>query len=115
MNTINGSSSSACGNVNDVVGGRKTIESIGTNRGDAVLVSVNDDAVVFSDEVESVPSLESDDEVFSSEEEEESEEEWESDEEEEEDEGKLMCYGFNSCWKLMGLMFCSSTPQRTDT
>lgn len=88
MRNMIGMNTSTCGNVNDIAGGRKTGESIEAHGGTegAVLVNVGrDDAVVFSDEVESVPSLnsESDDE----ESEEESEEEWESDEEEE-DEGE---------------------------
>ncbi|KAL7531606.1 hypothetical protein ACHAXR_005266 [Thalassiosira sp. AJA248-18] len=81
-----GSVTSTCGNVNDIAGGRKTIESIvacegSEGTGDAVLVSMgHDDAVVFADELESVPSLESEDD-----DEEESEEEWDSDEESLED------------------------------
>mmetsp|Transcript_17465 Transcript_17465/g.31605 ORF Transcript_17465/g.31605 Transcript_17465/m.31605 type:complete len:319 (+) Transcript_17465:86-1042(+) len=86
MRNNNGTPSSTC-NVHDVVGGRKTVEfnltveSIVACEGTegAVLVSMgHDDAVVFSDEVESVPSLdsESDDE---------DEEEWDSDEESLED------------------------------
>ncbi len=77
----NGTSTSACGNVNDVAGGRKTLNSVvveeGTGGTDIVLVSLgSDDAVVFADEVESVPSLESEEDC----EEEEEEEEEESDE-----------------------------------
>ena len=76
-----GSKASTCGNVNDIAGGRKTINTIVEYGGtEAVLVSVDrDDAVIFSDdvEVESVPSL--DDSEYDDEEEE--EEDWESDEE----------------------------------
>eukprot|EP00584_Thalassiosira_punctigera_P004318 CAMPEP_0172534832 /NCGR_PEP_ID=MMETSP1067-20121228/7057_1 /TAXON_ID=265564 ORGANISM="Thalassiosira punctigera, Strain Tpunct2005C2" /NCGR_SAMPLE_ID=MMETSP1067 /ASSEMBLY_ACC=CAM_ASM_000444 /LENGTH=970 /DNA_ID=CAMNT_0013319677 /DNA_START=43 /DNA_END=2955 /DNA_ORIENTATION=- len=90
MRNMIGTNTSACGNVNDVAGGRKTTEPIAGTEGaeqGAVFVNLDsDDAVVFSDdvEVESVPSLdsESDDEE---EEEEEEEEEWDSDEEEEEE------------------------------
>jgi hypothetical protein len=82
----NGTSTSACGNVNDVAGGRKTMNPVavaggeaGTDSG-AVLVSFgHDDAVVFADEFESVPSLESEDD---DEEEEEEDEDEESDDEE---------------------------------
>eukprot|EP01083_Nonionella_stella_P065078 170233_1 len=83
-----GSKASTCGNVNDVVGGRKTIQSIVETGGKeasegAVLVSVgHDDAVVFSDDVEneSVPSLD-ESEIDDDEGEEEEEGDWESDEE----------------------------------
>ena len=83
-----GTSTSACGNVNDVAGGRKTLNSVvvegGTGGPDVVLVSLgSDDAVVvFADEVESVPSLESEEDYDEEEEEEEEEEDWESDEDE---------------------------------
>ena len=94
MNIIPDTSSSARANAHSgVAGGRKTFNPIVETAGagdEAVLVSYlhvgRDDAVVFSDdieEVESVPSLdtESDDEE---------EEEWESDEEEEYDEGEFV-------------------------
>ncbi|KAL3775538.1 LOW QUALITY PROTEIN: hypothetical protein ACHAW5_001557 [Stephanodiscus triporus] len=82
----NGTSTSACGNVNDVAGGRKTMNPVavaggeaGTDSG-AILVSFgHDDAVVFADEFESVPSLESEDDDDDDVE----EEEEESDDEEE--------------------------------
>jgi hypothetical protein len=86
----NGTSTSACNNVNDVAGGRKTLNSIVVETGGggveegAVLVSFGiDDAVVFAyeEEVESVPSLETE-EDDTEEEEEEEEEDWESDDEE---------------------------------
>ena len=105
MKVTGSTSSSTCGNVNDVVGGRKTLESIVSNEtssGTAVLVNIDtDDAVTFDDE--SLPfesSEESDDET---EEEESEEEEWSSDEEEY-DAGKF--YVVNSHWpsKLMFLM-----------
>jgi len=87
MKTV-GTLTSTCANVKDVVGGRKTLysvvtgEEIGGKEG-AVLVNVgHDDAVVFSDEVESVPSLESEE----TDDEEEEEEDWESEEEEEKEE-----------------------------
>ena len=90
MKVTGSTSSSTCGNVNDVVGGRKTLESIVSNEtssGTAVLVNIDtDDAVTFDDE--SLPfesSEESDDET---EEEESEEEDWSSDEEEY-DAGKL--------------------------
>lgn len=90
MKVTGSTSSSTCGNVNDVVGGRKTLEPIVSNEtssGTAVLVNIDtDDAVTFDDE--SLPfesSEESDDET----EEEESEEEDWSSEEEEYDAGKL--------------------------
>ena len=83
---------------NDVVGGRKTLQSIGGSKEEhegGVLVNVvgADDAVIFSDEVvdhdESYPSLDdtSDDDDDDETEEESSEEE--SEEEEEYDEGKF--------------------------
>jgi len=83
---IKGTSTSTCVNVHDVVGGRKT-ESVvaGSEVGaeGAVLVSVgHDDAVMFSDEVESIPSLEREDDDDDEEEEEEREEDWDSEEEE---------------------------------
>ena len=83
MKVTGSTSSSTCGNVNDVVGGRKTLESIVSNEtsSGAVLVNIDtDDAVTFDDE--SLPfesSEESDDET---EEEESEEEDWSSDEEE---------------------------------
>ena len=84
--------SSTYANVKDVVGGRKTKSIVGGNEtgAEAVLVIVgHDDAVMFSDDVESVPSLErEDDDMEEEEEEEESEEEWDSEDEEEYDEGK---------------------------
>jgi len=82
MRTI-GTKTSTCANVNnDVAGGRKTLESAiaGTNE-DGVLVTVaSGDAIVFSDEMESVPSLDSEDSEDSDYE---SEEEFDEDEEEE--------------------------------
>ena len=84
----NGTSTSACNNVNDVAGGRKTLNSIVVETGGgeegAVLVSFGiDDAVVFAyEEVESVPSLETDEDDDTEEEEEEEEEDWESEDEE---------------------------------
>ena len=87
-------------NVNDVVGGRKTLHSIGGGSKEqheeaGVLVNVvgADDAVIFSDEVvtdESYPSLDdtSDDDDEDDESEEESSEE--ESEEEEYDEGKFL-------------------------
>ena len=82
MRTI-GTKTSTCNNVNDdVAGGRKTLETAtaGTTE-EGVLVSVaSGDAIVFSDEIGSVPSLESEDSEDS---------DYESEEEsEEEDEGK---------------------------
>jgi len=88
MRTI-GTNTSARGNVDDVVGGRKTQDSIvetagGAGAEGAVLVSVGrDDAVVFEEEVESVPSLDPE-ETDDDEEEESEDEDWESEEEEEE-------------------------------
>ena len=77
---------------NDVLGGRKTFQSIDTTEQEAgVLVNVvgADDAVIFSDEV--VSSYDDTSEDDDDETEEESEEEWESEEEEEEyDEGKFL-------------------------
>lgn len=112
MNIKGHTSSSARANAHSgVAGGRKTynpiVETAGAIGDEAVLVSYlhvgRDDAVVFSDdieEVESVPSLdtESDDEE---------EEEWESDEEEEDDEGELELISLNSgvSWAMF--------PQRT--
>jgi hypothetical protein len=86
----NGTSTSACNNVNDVAGGRKTLNSIVVETGGggeegAVLVSFGiDDAVVFAyeEEVESVPSLETEEDDDTEEEEEEEEEDWESEDEE---------------------------------
>ena len=83
MRTI-GTKPSTCNNVNeDVAGGRKTLETAtaGTTE-EGVLVSVaGGDAIVFSDEMGSVPSLESEDSEDS---------DYESEEEsDEEDEGKL--------------------------
>jgi uncharacterized Rossmann fold enzyme len=82
MRTI-GTKTSTCNNVNeDVAGGRKTLETAtaGTTEEGGVLVNVVDssDAIVFSDEIGSVPSLESEDSEDSDYESEE-----ESDEEEE--------------------------------
>ena len=99
MKVTGSTSSSTCGNVNDVVGGRKTLESIVSNEtssGTAVLVNIDtDDAVTFDDESLPVESSEeSDDET---EEEESEEEEWSSDEEEY-DAGKF--YLVNSHWPL---------------
>jgi hypothetical protein len=94
MNNINnheGSFASAnTSNVNDVIGGRKTQPiaiaagvSLESRTEGAVLVSVkSDDAIVFSDEAESVPSLE----LESDDEETEDEESVWSDGDEEEDE-----------------------------
>eukprot|EP00581_Thalassiosira_minuscula_P031171 CAMPEP_0183784854 /NCGR_PEP_ID=MMETSP0739-20130205/66203_1 /TAXON_ID=385413 /ORGANISM="Thalassiosira miniscula, Strain CCMP1093" /LENGTH=540 /DNA_ID=CAMNT_0026028843 /DNA_START=35 /DNA_END=1658 /DNA_ORIENTATION=- len=89
MRNMIGTNASTCGNVNDVIGGRKTVESIaaseGTDEG-AVLVNLgSDDAVVFSDDadVESVPSLDSEE---SDDEESEEEEDWESEEESDDEE-----------------------------
>jgi hypothetical protein len=84
MRTI-GTKTSTCNNVNeDVAGGRKTLETAiaGTNE-DGVLVNVaSGDAIVFSDEIGSVPSLESEDSEDS---------DYESEEEsDEEEEGKLL-------------------------
>jgi len=86
MMNMNGTKTSTCGNVYDIAGGRKTVGSIVACEGTegAVLVNMgHDDAVVFTDEVESVPSLELDSE--SDDEEEEEEEEWDSGEESLED------------------------------
>jgi hypothetical protein len=67
----------------DVAGGRKTVESIIEDA--PVLVTMSDDdAIVFSDEVSLVPSLESESD------DEEMEEESEDEEEEMDDEGKLL-------------------------
>mmetsp|Transcript_40318 Transcript_40318/g.87035 ORF Transcript_40318/g.87035 Transcript_40318/m.87035 type:complete len:82 (-) Transcript_40318:894-1139(-) len=74
MMNMNGTKTSACGNVNDIAGGRKTVESIVACEGTegAVLVNMgHDDAVVFTDEVESVPSLDSESDDDEEEEEEE--------------------------------------------
>ena len=72
--------SSTCAKSNDVnAGGRKTIEE-----DVAVIVDIKSDDVLFSEEAESVPSLDSESE-------EESDEEWESDDEEmDDDEGEPM-------------------------
>src|SRR6056300_2031518 len=85
MRTI-GTKTSACDNVNntDVASGRKTLETaIAGTTEESVLVNVaNDDAIVFSDEMESVPSLDSEDSEDS---------DYESEEEsEEEEEGKFL-------------------------
>lgn len=68
--------SSTCAPVNNVAGGRKTIiESIIDSADAPVIVNVSDDdAIFFSDEFESVPSLDSESDDDESEEEEESEE-----------------------------------------
>ena len=83
MKTI-GTKTSTCNNVNDdVAGGRKTLETAtaGTTEGGVLVSVVSGDAIVFSDEMGSVPSLESED----------SEDSYESEEEsDEEDEGKLL-------------------------
>ena len=81
MRTI-GTKTSTSDSVNtDVGSGRKTLETaIAGTTEESILVNVaNDDAIVFSDEVESVPSLDSEDSEDSDYESEE-----ESDEEEEE-------------------------------
>ena len=104
MKVTGSTSSSTCSNVNDVVGGRKTLESIVSNEtsSGAVLVNIDtDDAVTFDDE--SLPfesSEESDDET----EEESDEEDWSS-EEEEYDAGKFYLVNFSlDIKKLMFLM-----------
>ena len=111
-------------NVNDVVGGRKTLQSIGGSKEEhegGVLVNVvgADDAVIFSDEVvdhdESYPSLDdtSDDDDDDDETEEESEEE--ESESEEYDEGKfLRVVGFDCSvcdWMFLNALEagCTST------
>eukprot|EP01082_Thalassiosira_pseudonana_P002863 g3514.t1.1.5e174189 g3514 g3514.t1 contig12:2226681-2228540(+) len=104
MNNINnheGSFASAnTSNVNDVIGGRKTQPiaiaagvSLESRTEGAVLVSVkSDDAIVFSDEAESVPSLEleSDDEETEDE-----ESVWSDGDEEEDEEGELLLSVFD--------------------
>lgn len=85
MRTI-GTKTSTSDNVNstDVGSGRKTLETaIAGTTEESVLVNVaNDDAIVFSDEVESVPSLDSEDSEDS---------DYESEEEsDEEEEGKFL-------------------------
>ena len=91
MKVTGSTSSSTCGNVNDVVGGRKTLESIVSNEtssGTAVLVNVDtDDAVTFDDE--SLPFESSEESDDGTEEEESDEEDWSS-EEEEYDAGKFI-------------------------
>ena len=111
----NGTSTSACNNVNDVAGGRKTLNSIVVETGGggeegAVLVSFGiDDAVVFAyEEVESVPSLETeeDDDTEEEEEEEEEEEDWES----EDEEGEWYLLFFSSVlpfWDVVSLAMLS--------
>ena len=108
-------------NVNDVVGGRKTLHSIGGGSKEqheeaGVLVNVvgADDAVIFSDEVvtdESYPSLDDTSDDDDDETEEESEEE--SEEEEEYDEGKfLRVVGFDCSvcdWMFLNVLDCTST------
>ena len=90
MNAKIGTSASACANADGVAGGRKTHPTVAETIGgkDAFVLATlgRDDAVVFSDEVESVPALDTE-----SDEEEESEEEEEEEEESEEeyDEGKF--------------------------
>jgi hypothetical protein len=84
MRTI-GTKTSTSDNVNtDVGSGRKTLETaIAGTTEESVLVNVaNDDAIVFSDEMESVPSLDSEDSEDS---------DYESEEEsDEEEEGKFL-------------------------
>ena len=99
MRTI-GTKTSTCNNVNeDVAGGRKTLETATagtTEEGVLVNVVASGDAIVFSDEIGSVPSLESEDSEDS---------DYESEEEsDEEDEGKLLfvtsctdVYSFDGC------------------
>ena len=89
MRTI-GTKTSTCNNVNeDVAGGRKTLETATagtTTEEGGVLVNVVDssDAIVFSDEIGSVPSLESEDSEDS---------DYESEEEsDEEEEGELSLF-----------------------
>ena len=86
---------------NDVLGGRKTFQSIDTiteqEQEAGVLVNLvgADDAVIFSDEVVSYDDDTSEDDDDETEEETSSEEEWESEEEEEEyDEGKFLLMFF---------------------
>ena len=81
MNAKIGTSASACASADGVAGGRKTHPTVAETIGGETFVLATlgrDDAVVFSDEVESVPALdtESDEEEESEEEEEESEEEY---------------------------------------
>jgi len=96
MRTI-GTVPSTCNNVNDdIAGGRKTLESAtaGTTEG-GVLVNVDasGDAIVFADEMGSVPSLESEDSEDS---------DYESEEEsDEEEEGK--CYLLHQKYHMMGV------------
>ncbi len=84
MRTI-GTKTSTRNNVNeDVAGGRKTLETAtaGTTEGEVLVNVTGGDAIVFSDEMGSIPSLESEgseDSVYESEE-----------ESDEEDEGKLI-------------------------
>jgi hypothetical protein len=81
--------SSTCAPVDDVAGGRKTIiESIIDSADAPVIVNVSDDdAIVFSDEFESVPSLDSESDDEESEEDEDADEEEDDDEDAELDEG----------------------------
>ena len=97
MRTI-GTKTSTCNNVNeDVAGGRKTLETATagtTTEEGGVLVNVVDssDAIVFSDEIGSVPSLESEDSEDS---------DYESEEEsDEEEEGELLLF-VPSCGSLI--------------
>ena len=79
-----GTATSACNSVShDVAGGRKTLETaIAGTTEDGILVSVaSGDAIVFSDEMGSVPSLVNEDSEDS---------DYESEEESDEEEGKLL-------------------------
>ena len=94
MRTI-GTKTSTSDNVNtDVGSGRKTLETaIAGTTEESVLVNVaNDDAIVFSDEVESVPSLDSEDSEDS---------DYESEEEsDEEEEGKFLIVSVEHEWAM---------------